>query len=354
MNDKRRALGRGLGALIPTDPVPEGRPVDVFFRDRAEGVARQGFSDVPRFGSTSQSTDPPEAPATGAASQDEAWRVSLRPIPGAQFAEIPVRAIRPNPRQPRMSFDADELAELVYSVQQVGILQPVVVRAAGSQPAQGEDARDADYELVMGERRWRAAQAAGLEFVPAIVKQTSDDALLRDALLENLHRTDLNPLEEAAAYQQLLDDFGCTQEELSSRIGRSRPQISNTLRLLRLPPPVQRRVAAAVLSAGHARALLALEDAAAMERLAQRIVAEGLSVRSVEEIVAVGVESDTGTRGRRTAHVERLDDVSARLSDRLDTRVLVALGKRKGRMTIEFAGTEDLSRILGILGLPST
>ena len=355
MNDKRRALGRGLGALIPTDPVPEGRPVDVFFRDRAESVARQGLPQVPRFGSTSQSTDFPEDPATGPGSQDEAWRVSLRPVPGAQFAEIPVGAIRPNPRQPRTSFDAEELAELVYSVQQIGILQPVVVRAAGSRPAEsGDEAKDVGYELVMGERRWRAAQAAGLEFVPAIVKQTSDDALLRDALLENLHRTDLNPLEEAAAYQQLLDDFGCTQEELSSRIGRSRPQISNTLRLLRLPPPVQRRVAAGVLSAGHARALLALEDAAAMERLAQRIVAEGLSVRSVEEIVAVGAESDTATRRRRTANVERLDDVAARVSDRLDTRVLVALGKRKGRMTIEFAGTEDLSRILGILGLSST
>ncbi|MGV1008644.1 MAG: ParB/RepB/Spo0J family partition protein [Dermatophilaceae bacterium] len=351
MNDKRRALGRGLGALIPTDHASVGGPVDVFFRDQSDprlsyahpqpaGLLRRGLPDDADGVARSELTT------------QEAGSGSLRPVPGAQFAELSVEAIRPNPRQPRTAFDPDELAELVTSIQQVGILQPVVVRAIAQHPAtdDGADA-DAAYELVMGERRWRAARAAGLDHVPAIVKQTKDDDLLRDALLENLHRSDLNPLEEAAAYQQLLEDFGCTQEQLAGRIGRSRPQITNTLRLLKLPALVQRRVAAGVLSAGHARALLTLEDAVAMERLAQRIVAEGLSVRNVEEIVAVGAEARSGARAARTTHVEHLDDVAARLSDRLDTRVRVALGHRKGRVTIEFAGTDDLSRILGIIGV---
>jgi ParB family chromosome partitioning protein len=205
----------------------------------------------------------------------------------------------------------------------------------------------------MGERRLRASQLAGLDTIPAIVKDTQDDDLLRDALLENLHRSQLNPLEEAAAYQQLLDDFGCSHDELATRIGRSRPQISNTIRLLRLPPLVARRVAAGVLSAGHARALLGLEDGAAMERLAQRIVAEGLSVRSVEEVVALGGD-DPGAvaRARRpragTRHPQ-LDDLAARLSDRYDTRVTIALGQRKGRLTVEFASVEDLNRIIGLM-----
>ncbi len=215
----------------------------------------------------------------------------LVPVPGAYFAEIPVDRISPNPRQPRQVFDEDEMAELVHSVREIGVLQPVVVRPVpADSPDAAPDGEGQRYELIMGERRWRASQQAGLSAVPAIVRETAEDDLLRDALLENLHRSQLNPLEEAAAYQQLLDDFGCTHDELASRIGRSRPQISNTLRLLRLPPLVQRRVAAGVLSAGHARALLGLDDAPAMERLAQRIVAEGLSVRSVEEIVAVGEE----------------------------------------------------------------
>jgi len=236
----------------------------------------------------------------------------------------------------------------VHSIREIGVLQPIVVRPVSA----GQDG-EARFELIMGERRWRATQLAGLEAIPAIVKETDDDALLRDALLENLHRSQLNALEEAAAYQQLLEDFGCTHDELAGRIGRSRPQISNTLRLLKLPPLVARRVAAGVLSAGHARALLALEDGAAMERLAQRIVAEGLSVRSVEEIVALG--GDQGRvkprRPRAGARHPQLDDLAARLSDRFDTRVNIALGQRKGKLTVEFASVEDLNRIVDLLGL---
>src|SRR5690606_9370807 len=228
------------------------------------------------------------------------------------------------------------------SIRQIGVLQPVVVRPLGGEPAA--------YELVMGERRWRATRMAGLETIPAIVRETDESDLLRDALLENLHRSQLNPLEEAAAYQQLLEDFGCTHEELAERIGRSRPQISNTLRLLKLPPLVQRRVASGVLSAGHARALLGLPDAAAMERLAQRIVAEGLSVRAVEEIVLLGEEPEKTVRAPRPGtRNEALDELANRLSDRFDTRVKIALGKRKGRLTVEFASVEDLNRILSAM-----
>jgi ParB family chromosome partitioning protein len=265
-------------------------------------------------------------------------------VPGAHFAEIPVDQISPNPRQPRTVFDEEDMAELVHSVREVGVLQPIVVR-----PVEGASDR---YELIMGERRWRASQAAGLERVPAIVRETAEDDLLRDALLENLHRSQLNPLEEAAAYSQLLEDFGCTHDELAQRIGRSRPQISNTLRLLKLPPLVQRRVAAGVLSAGHARALLGLDEGGAVERLAQRIVAEGLSVRAVEEIVALGGDDAPATRARRPRAGNRhggLDDLAARLSDRFDTRVQIALGRRKGRLSVEFASVEDLNRIVALL-----
>jgi ParB family chromosome partitioning protein len=326
VSEKRRGLGRGLGSLIPSGPDSGSsrtgeRPVDVFFGDRDEAAAE---------------------PATGSAGLADADPHALLPVPGARFAEIPVGAIRPNPKQPRQVFDEDEMAELVHSIKEIGVLQPVVVRPAPDGPGDG-----VRYELIMGERRWRASELAGLANVPAIIRDTAEDDLLRDALLENLHRSQLNPLEEAAAYQQLLDDFGCTHEELASRIGRSRPQISNTLRLLRLPPLVQRRVAAGVLSAGHARALLGLDDTAAMERLAQRIVAEGLSVRSVEEIVAVGDDrAPTTRRPRPGAKMALLDDLAARLSDRLDTRVRIALGRRKGRLTVEFATVEDLQRIV--------
>lgn len=269
----------------------------------------------------------------------------LAAVPGATFAEIPVSSIHPNRKQPRQVFDEEELAELAYSIGELGVLQPIVVRPTR------EDGEES-YELVMGERRWRATQRAGLPTIPAIVRETPDDDLLRDALLENLHRSQLNPLEEAAAYQQLLEEFGTTQEELSRRIGRSRPQISNTIRLLRLPPLVQRRVAAGVLSSGHARALLGLADPAAMERLAQRIVAEGLSVRATEEAVQL---SESGERPpqRKAApagqHKERLDYLAEAFSDRLDTSVRIALGARKGRMTIEFATVEDLNRIIEVL-----
>ncbi|KAE8763560.1 ParB/RepB/Spo0J family partition protein [Georgenia thermotolerans] len=273
----------------------------------------------------------------------------LVPVPGASFAELPLNQIVPNTRQPRQVFDEEDLDELAASIREVGVLQPVVVRPLTA-PVDG--APEARYELIMGERRWRASAQAGSETVPAVIRDTSDGDLLRDALLENLHRADLNPLEEAAAYQQLLEDFGCTHDELATRIARSRPQISNTLRLLKLPPLVQRRVAAGVLSAGHARALLGLSDGAAMERLAQRIVAEGLSVRATEEIVALGdepVAPEMRRRPRTGAHTEVLNTVAARLADRFDTRVKVNLGQRKGRIAIEFASMEDLNRILDVL-----
>jgi ParB family chromosome partitioning protein len=270
--------------------------------------------------------------------------VELVAVPGARFADLPIDAIRPNSWQPRQVFDQDAMDELIHSIREVGVLQPVVVR---SLPDPDGDVR---FELIMGERRWRASRAAGLTTVPAIVRDTGDDDMLRDALLENLHRSELNPLEEAAAYQQLLDDFGCTQDELSRRIGRSRPQISNTMRLLRLPPAVQRRVAAGVLSAGHARALLSLEDPAAAEALAQRVVTEGLSVRTVEEIVAShGASAPHSQAPRAGRHLPLLDDVARRLSDRLDTRVKVTLGKSRGRLAVEFATVDDLDRILSVL-----
>ena len=236
------------------------------------------------------------------------------------------------------------MEELVASIREVGVLQPIVVREVdGPSP----------FELVMGERRWRAAQTAGLEQMPAIVRHTADTALLRDALLENLHRSQLNPLEEAAAYEQLLEDFDCTQDELSERIGRSRPQISNTLRLLRLPPLVQRRVASGVLSAGHARALLGLVDPAEMERLAQRIVSEGLSVRATEELVSMqdGVRQvKPSARAQRTDRHERLDYLATSLTDRLDTTVKITLGARKGKIAIDFASVDDLNRIMKLIG----
>ena len=307
MTAKRGGLGRGLGALIPSGP-----------------------PTVVDDGSVQVSTD--SSPVAS---------FVLDRAAGAHFAELPVGSIQPNPRQPRQVFDDEALAELVHSIREIGLLQPVVVRPTGP----------GTYELVMGERRWRATQAAGLDTIPAIVRETGDDVMLRDALLENLHRSQLNPLEEAAAYDQLLQDFGCTHDELAQRIGRSRPQISNTIRLLRLPPQVQRRVAAGVLSAGHARALLALEDADAQDRLAQRIVAEGLSVRSVEEIVALGGDPASAaprTKARRPT-APGLDELAGRLSDRLETRVRVQLGRSKGTVTIDFASLEDLDRIVKVI-----
>lgn len=372
MSEKRRGLGRGLGALIPDSttagrPVTE-RPVDVWFRDQeapavphtAAGMLAGALGDESAEGGSLAARDDEENPtrdttdaATDAGGTDEpepaahADEAALAPVPGATYGEVPVAAIRANPRQPRTVFDEDDMAELVQSIEQIGVLQPIVVRRV--EPEDG-----VEFELIMGERRWRASREAHRETIPAIVRTTDDEDLLRDALLENLHRSNLNPLEEAAAYRQLLDDFGCSQEELSKRIGRSRPQISNTLRLLRLPPMVARRVAAGVLSAGHARALLTLEDGSQMEHLAQRIVAEGLSVRTVEEIVALGVEPESPARSTSRGAQERdaqLDDLASRISDRLDTRVKIDLGKRKGRMTIEFASREDLHRVLDQMGV---
>ena len=330
---QRRGLGRGLGSLIPTAPsadVPrDGRP-------DTPGV------EVPRFGAPrvqDGSTDG-RTPAASAAAPETAPEDGTGPVAGAYFAELPLGRITPNRVQPRQVFDEEAMAELVHSIREVGLLQPVVVRRTD----------DTSYELVMGERRWRAAQAAGLEAIPAIVRETDDNDMLRDALLENLHRSQLNPLEEASAYSQMLEDFGCTHEDLASRIGRSRPQISNTLRLLKLSPAVQRRVAAGVLSAGHARSLLAVDDPELQDRLAQRVVSEGISVRGLEEIVAVG---DTGsnkprvTRRRPTA--PGLTDLAERLADRLETRVKVDLGKSKGRITVEFASLEDLQRIVDVM-----
>jgi ParB family transcriptional regulator, chromosome partitioning protein len=322
-------LGRGLGALIPTGP--------------AAGTAVMPPEGLPRQAGTPSTGagEPASEPATAAAVVRPG---ELFPVPGARFAEIAVGAIVPNPRQPRQVFDDEALAELKTSIEEVGFLQPIVVRELDSEK----------YELVMGERRWRAAQALGRETIPAIVRDTRDDAMLRDALLENIHRVNLNPLEEAAAYQQLLEEFGATHEELARRIGRSRPQISNTIRLLNLPAPVQRRVAAGVLSAGHARALLSMEDAEAQEGLATRIVAEGLSVRATEELVALAAGQDkkqAAPRRRAKPVAPALGDLADKLSDRFDTRVKVDIGRSKGKITIEFATVDDLERIVGIIGL---
>jgi ParB family chromosome partitioning protein len=420
MSEKRRGLGRGLGALIPSSAAGSAsgngtaaaRPVDLFFPEGRKKVAPENES-VDNDGAHAPTSAPaPSADVDGAAepaagtqtvgpsaarnTSKQAGKVVEKPaaekdsaknraaaatdsegdaglaesqraaevsepmdqendvtdngvdlvdVPGVRFAEIPVSDIHPNRKQPRSVFDEDDMAELIHSVREIGVLQPIVVRTSteeGGEP----------YELVMGERRWRAVQAAGMATIPAIVRDTTDDDLLRDALLENLHRSQLNPLEEAAAYQQLLEDFGTTHEQLADRIGRSRPQVSNTLRLLKLPPLVQRRVAASVLSAGHARALLALPDAAAMERLAQKIVAEGMSVRATEEAVTLYQDPAKPTKNnipRPGARHERLDYLASSLSDRLDTNVKISLGVRKGRVSIEFASVEDLNRIMEVL-----
>jgi ParB family chromosome partitioning protein len=388
MSDKRRGLGRGLGALIPSSApanasgngAAPSRPVDLFFPEarktatpvpvipveddaapsvspapsKSPGVTPSPDSKAPVRKTAAKSapakktdTEKPEGNADTSASAAAVADAGpeLVEVPGVRFAEIPVGDIHPNRKQPRSVFDEDDMAELIHSVREIGVLQPIVVRTStekGGEP----------FELVMGERRWRAVQAAGLETIPAIVRDTTDDDLLRDALLENLHRSQLNPLEEAAAYQQLLEDFGTTHEQLADRIGRSRPQVSNTLRLLKLPPLVQRRVAASVLSAGHARALLGLPDAAAMERLAQKIVAEGMSVRATEEAVTLYQSPATPAKNnvpRPGARHERLDYLASSLSDRLDTNVKISLGARKGRVSIEFASVEDLNRIMEVL-----
>ena len=320
MSQQRRGLGKGLGALIPTGPPPSAS-------SELGGVGEPGFPG-----------DAVPSQANGAADSGPA----LEPVAGAHFAEVPVGSITVNPRQPREHFDEQALAELAESIGIVGLLQPIVVRRSPSD--------EHEYELIMGERRWRASKMAGLDVIPAIVRDTGDNDLLRDALMENLHRQQLNPLEEAAAYQQLLQDFGATHEQLAGRIGRSRPHITNTLRLLNLPPAVQRRVAAGVLSAGHARALLSLDSTEAQEHLAQRIVQEGLSVRALEELIAlreVDDEPKAPRQGRRKKPVAPgLKEIADRLSDRYETKVRVDMGRSKGKIVVEFATLEDLDRII--------
>ncbi|MBC7442440.1 MAG: ParB/RepB/Spo0J family partition protein [Ramlibacter sp.] len=309
---KRTGLGRGIGALIPIHDDPtQARPVDVFFP----------YSEELR---------PVED-------------VQLVPVPGARLAHLNPNDIVPNAHQPRSVFDETDLAELVHSIQEVGVLQPIVVRPIAELPGK--------YELVMGERRLRATKEAGLATIPAVIRDTADVDMLRDALLENLHRAQLNPLEEASAYQQLLADFGITQDELAAKIGRSRPQITNTIRLLKLPEPVQLRVAAGVLTAGHARAILSVGDQAGMLQLADKIVNEDLSVRASEAAAASQprLTPVKPAAGRRQGH---LDEIAEHLGDRLDTRVKIHLGARKGQITVDFATIGDLNRILGVLGEP--
>jgi ParB family transcriptional regulator, chromosome partitioning protein len=336
VSERRRGLGRGLGALIPAAPQEQQQEPTAGLMTADRGVA------VAKVASLPQAATAPDTEA--AAPAPEPVAEEPKSTSGAYFAEIPIDAVTPNPRQPRDVFDDDALFELVTSIKEVGLLQPVVVRQVGPER----------YELIMGERRWRACREVGLERIPAIVRATDDEKMLLDALLENLHRAQLNPLEEAAAYEQLLKDFDCTQEQLAERIGRSRPQVTNTLRLLRLSPKVQNRVAAGVLSAGHARALLPVEDSDEQDRLAHRIVAEGLSVRSVEEIVqlmekkpAKATRAKSPRAGARVSPV--LSDLASRLSDRFETRVKVDLGQKKGKIVVEFASVDDLDRILGTL-----
>ncbi|HCH46725.1 MULTISPECIES: ParB/RepB/Spo0J family partition protein [Glutamicibacter] len=391
MADKKRGLGRGLGALISSSPsaaVPEEkqdvsretkpiesaaeasktratRPVDMFFEPGRKSSApkapvapskptKRARATMPGLSTTLGSKSATvqhddlqtEKQAIEKADSQEVAATSpeLVEVPGAQFAELDVTLIHPNRKQPRSNFDQEHMDELIHSIREIGLLQPIVVR-----PSREKD--DVPYELVMGERRWRATQAAGLSTIPAIIRDTQDTDLLRDALLENLHRSQLNPLEEAAAYQQLLEEFECTQEVLSDRIGRSRSQISNTIRLMKLPPLVQRRVAAGVLSAGHARALLGLSNNEAIEQLAQRIINEGLSVRATEEAVALSDDKPRkpAKKARETQRNERLDFLATSLSDRLDTNVKIQLGSRKGKVSIEFASVDDLNRIMHVI-----
>jgi ParB family chromosome partitioning protein len=322
---RKGGLGRGLAALIPTGPVATAG-------DPASRLRPDGHEDA----------------LTGQ-------------VAGAVYQEVPMAAIVPNPRQPRQVFDEDALAELAHSIREFGLLQPIVVRPLPTEPAIGKlpaepaigQVGTGRYELIMGERRWRAAQLAGLDCIPAIVRGTADDAMLRDALLENIHRVQLNPLEEAAAYQQLLEDFGVTHEQLASRIGRSRPVITNTIRLLKLPVAVQRRVAAGVLSAGHARALLSLDESFTQETLAARIVAEGLSVRATEEAVTLSrtepAPSAPKPAAPRPMRAPGLQQLAENLSDAFDTCVKVELGRRKGRIVVEFGSVDDLERIVALM-----
>lgn len=308
MADKRIGLGRGIGALIPTSENPSEAPIDVFF---------------PAGGSTGE---------------------NLVAVPGARFGHLDINSIRPNSKQPRSVFEPEAFAELVHSIKELGVLQPIVVRSIAGEAGK--------YELIMGERRLRASKEAGLAKIPAVIRETADENMLRDALLENLHRSDLNPLEEASAYQQLLEDFGITQEELASRIGRSRPKITNSIRLLKLPAEVQRKVAAGVLSAGHARALLAIEDSSRQLDLANKVINEGLSVRSLEEIVAISKPGGSGkAKVRPGGRQEMLKGLADQVGDHLSTKVKISIGTGKGTIAIEFGSIDDLKRIVKEIGV---
>jgi ParB family chromosome partitioning protein len=343
---KRGGLGRGLAALIPTGPASDP--------EQASSVPERAADQPPTAATPAPAValvPPPGAspPASPGASPVADVRAPSRigpdddavaGVPGARLLELAVDEIAPNPKQPRTVFDDEALEELTHSVKEFGLLQPIVVR----------EGPDSGYELIMGERRLRAARAAGLDTVPAIVRDTTDDALLRDALLENIHRVQLNPLEEAAAYQQLLEEFGATHEELAARIGRSRSQVTNTIRLMKLPVKVQTRVAAGVLSAGHARALLGLADAEAQDALATRIVAEGMSVRATEEAVAMAAaERPTAKRRARNISAPGVEELGSRLSDRFETKVKIQIGRAKGRIVVEFGSVDDLQRIVGVM-----
>lgn len=342
---KRQSLGTGLDALMPqVSRETSNRPAKKAAAKKLSPTSvRKAPPTKPGSATKKASGTPTRVPAAVAATAPGA----AMQVAGLTLVEIPVSKISPNPNQPRKIFDEEALQELVFSIKEVGLLQPIVVRPHGS-----------GYELIAGERRLRATKKAGKKSIPALVRETKDDVMLRDALLENLHRSQLTPLEEAAAYQQLLHDFGCTQDQLASRLGRSRPQITNTIRLLNLPPAVQRRVAAGVLSAGHARALLGLKDQAAIEKLAARIIAEGLSVRSVEEIVSVGIaegkakKGGAAAKGKAKLSAPGLAELNRRLSDRLDTRVSIQLGRSKGKVNIEFATLADLRRIVEVIDPP--
>jgi ParB family chromosome partitioning protein len=331
---KRGGLGRGLAALIPTSAPPEEQP--------APASAAPAVTLVPP--PPADTPEPAAQPSVAAAPAPLAEVSGALGVPGAQLREVSVDDVVPNPKQPRQVFDDEALEELSHSVREFGLLQPIVVRETV------QDDGGVGYELIMGERRLRAARAAGLDTVPAIVRDTTDDAMLRDALLENIHRVQLNPLEEAAAYQQLLEEFGATHEELASKIGRSRSQVTNTIRLMKLPVKVQTRVAAGVISAGHARALLGLADAEAQDALATRIVAEGMSVRATEEAVAMAAaDRPTAKRRARNITAPGVEDLAGRLSDVFETKVKVQIGRAKGRIVVEFGSVDDLQRIIGLM-----
>ncbi|WP_296145268.1 ParB/RepB/Spo0J family partition protein [uncultured Corynebacterium sp.] len=345
---RKGGLGRGLAALIPsnpdhhqkTGPLGDGA-ADVIIGGN-KGARDENSKPKKKKQVKGAPTIPGEPTMSRPSSVPAAMVTDKNGSFGASYQEIPIGDIFPNAKQPRTQFDEDELAELVHSVKEFGLLQPIVVRPAKD-----------GYELIMGERRWRASSKAGLKRIPAIVRETSDEDMLRDALLENIHRVQLNPLEEAAAYQQLLDEFGVTQEQLADRLGRSRPVITNSIRLLNLPVPVQRRVAAGVLSAGHARALLGVKvGPEAQEQLADRIVAEGLSVRATEEAVTLlnrqGALPDKPKR-EPTPQPEFLTQAADRLADEWDTKVSVTMGKRKGKIVVEFGDREDFERIMSLI-----